>query len=325
MNNSILYPNTENGIYIYDYPEINGIKQYVQIRGASRKNPLMLFLHGGPGSSVAGVCHILQQGWEEKFTVVNWDQRNTCKTYFANKDRAKEISETGTIEDYVSDIDGIIAYLHTVYDFDKLVLVGFSWGSAIGSEYAKCHPENILCYISVGQLVNYREGLLFTCNKLLNLVPKGSKDEAKVKKIIDEFPESPVWNKEFTGFLKYFMPICTKYITAHAKPIPFGKILKSPFMNFREKKATLLPDTSVLTKSYATMLSYDFRNNMEYNVPVLFISGDEETVCSFELIEECFDKISAPKKKFAVIPQATHSCFYDQPQAFWDTLISFVG
>lgn len=56
--NAVLYPDNKNGIYLYEYPMINGIKQYVQVRGADRKNPLILFLHGGPGGSLAGLCHV---------------------------------------------------------------------------------------------------------------------------------------------------------------------------------------------------------------------------------------------------------------------------
>lgn len=61
--NAVLFPDNKNGIYLYEYPVINGIKQYVQVRGTDRKNPLILFIHGGPGGSLAGLCHVLQADW----------------------------------------------------------------------------------------------------------------------------------------------------------------------------------------------------------------------------------------------------------------------
>lgn len=323
--NAVLYPDNKNGIYLYEYPMINGIKQYVQVRGADRKNPLILFLHGGPGGSLAGLCHVLQAGWEEKFTVANWDQRNACKTYFANKDRAIEIAKTGTMEDFIKDIDGVIAYLHTVYDFEKLILMGFSWGSAIGSEYAKRHPEKLLCYIGVGQLTNYREGALFTCRKLLELTPKGSKDEEKVERIIETFPKNPSWDKELMTCMRYYTTLCIKYIAKHTKRVPYSKIFGSPFMNFKEKLNALIPKYSLLTKAYETMLAYDFRSNMNYEVPVLFVFGEEETGCNPELIEDCFDNISAPVKNLEIIPKAAHSCYFDQPEIFNQKITSFVN
>lgn len=323
--NAILYPDNKKGIYLYEYPIINGIKQYVQVRGTDRKNPLVLFIHGGPGGSVAGMCHILQNGWEDKFTIANWDQRNTCKTYFANKDKSKEIAKTGTIEDFIKDIDEIISYLHTVYDFEKLILMGFSWGSAIGSEYAKRHPENLLCYISIGQLTNYRENVLFTCKKLLEIIPKGSKDAKKVKHIINTFPKRPSWDKTLMKCMRNYSLLCSKYIVRHAKRVPFKQIFGSPFMNFKETINSLIPKYNLLTKSYETMLAYDFRNNMNYKTPVLFVFGDEEIVCNPELVAECFEEISAPQKRIEIIPKASHSCFFDQPEIFNQKITDFLN
>lgn len=323
--NEILYPDNKNGIYLYEYPMINGIKQYVQIRGADRKNPLVLFLHGGPGGSLAGYCHIQQAGLEDRFTVVNWDQRNTCKTYFANKDKAKEIAATGTMDDFVQDIDEIVAYLHTVYDFEKLILMGFSWGTAIGSEYAARHPENLLCYISVGQLTNYRDNVLFNCKKMLGLVEKGSKDELKIKKMIETFPLEPVWNNELFKCMKYYIPLSVKYIAKHIRRMTWSDILGSPFMSFKEKLNCLIMNYSLHTKACETMISYDFRNNMKYDVPVFFVFGEEETICNPELVEECFDDISAPEKKLEIIPKAAHMCFFDQPDTFLSLMVSFVN
>jgi len=116
----ILNQYNEQGICSYEYVMISGIKQYIQIRGEKRDNPILLFLHGGPGGAISGVCHVMQDEWEKHFIVVNFDQRNSGKTYLANKDKAIEIGQTGTIEDYVNDIDEIIGYLHTKLDFDKV-------------------------------------------------------------------------------------------------------------------------------------------------------------------------------------------------------------
>lgn len=324
MKNNVLHPNNKDGIYLYEYPVINGIKQYIQIRGTDRKNPLLLFIHGGPGGSLAGLCHIIQAEWEKKFTVVNWDQRNTCKTYYANKEKAAEIAKTGTIEDYVRDIDDIITYLHTVYEFDKIILMGFSWGTAIGAEYAKHHPEKLYCYIGVGQFINYREGVLNVCNKMLGLVLKNTPDEKKIKDIIDKFPLKPVWNKELMGIMRYHSPLTSKYIAKHAKRVPLGKIVTSPFMNFKEKISTIIPNSSMLEKSYETMLNYDFRSNLHFEVPTLFIFGDEENICPSEMLKACFEDIETPQKRIEIIPRASHGCFIDQPNIFIKTLCSFV-
>ena len=289
-----------------------------------RKNPLILFLHGGPGGSLAGLCHVLQAGWEDKFTVANWDQRNACKTYFANIDRAMEIAKTGTMEDFIKDIDEVIAYLHTIYDFEKLILMGFSWGSAIGSEYAKHHPENLLCYIGVGQHISYVDGLHFVCDKLSKLAKGNEKDLSKIKAVEDSIPEEPKMTKEFMANLRSYIALGTKYISPSGKPFPIKALLVSPFLNFKEKMSMIKSDFTLLEGTLTTMMIYDFRENMSYKVPVLFVFGEEDFSCPAGMFEDCFDSISAPVKKLAIIPKAAHTCFYDRPQEFMRAISEFI-
>lgn len=42
---------TPNGIDEATYVEIDGIEQWITIRGEDRNNPVLLFLHGGPGDA----------------------------------------------------------------------------------------------------------------------------------------------------------------------------------------------------------------------------------------------------------------------------------
>ncbi|MBR5514265.1 MAG: alpha/beta hydrolase [Ruminococcus sp.] len=320
--NAILHPANQNGIYLYEFPLINGVKQYIQVRGEGRNNPLILFIHGGPGGAVAGLTHILQAGWEEKFTVVNWDQRNSGKTYFANKQNAKEIACTGTMDDYIKDVDEIIDYLHTVYDFEKIIIMGFSWGSAIGSEYAKRHPENVLCYVGVGQFINFKEGFHFICRKIKELAKNDETDLMKINEFEASIPDVPVMTKEFSKKLRIFIALGTKYISKGGRPYPLKELFSSPFLTFREKIYYMHPGRKMLEKTFNTMFTYDFRQNMKYDIPVIFIYGVEDFSCPVGMLEECLCDISAPLKKLEIMPAATHSCFFDKPEEFMEILMN---
>lgn len=319
----ILQCYTEKGICLYETPEINGIRQYIQIRGADKKAPLMLFLHGGPGGSMAGLCHVMQPEWEHHFTVVNWDQRNACKTYLANKSNAAAISQSGTLEDYMADIDAVIAYLHTVYDFEKIILMGFSWGSLIGAEYAKRHGETISHYIGVGQFIHYIDGLHYSCEWLRNVVKDAPADVEKINAFENSIPDPPQMTPAFMNSLQGFSMLGAKYIAKDGRAFPIKSLLTSPFLRFGEKMAMVHGNPKLFSGTYQTMLSHDFRNNLHFDMPVLFVSGDEDFVCPNELLAQHFGQITAPQKKNVVISKATHTCFYDQPTAFLDTIIDF--
>lgn len=319
----ILQCYTEKGICLYETPEINGIRQYIQIRGADKKAPLMLFLHGGPGGSMAGLCHVMQPEWEHHFTVVNWDQRNACKTYLANKSNAAAISQSGTLEDYMADIDAVIAYLHTVYDFEKIILMGFSWGSLIGAEYAKRHGETVSHYIGVGQFIHYIDGLHYSCEWLRKVVKDAPADVEKINAFENSIPDPPQMTPAFMNSLQGFSTLGAKYIAKDGRAFPIKSLLTSPFLRFGEKMAMLHGNPKLFSGIYQTMLSHDFRNNLHFDMPVLFVSGDEDFVCPNELLAQHFGQITAPQKKNVVISKATHTCFYDQPTAFLDTIIDF--
>jgi hypothetical protein len=64
-----------NGIDEASYVKIGGIEQWITIRGEDRNNPVLLFLHGGPGDATNPWGYAAFRSWLKYFTVVQWDQR----------------------------------------------------------------------------------------------------------------------------------------------------------------------------------------------------------------------------------------------------------
>ncbi|GGY05004.1 alpha/beta fold hydrolase [Pseudoduganella dura] len=60
---------------------VNGIEQWVTIKGRRCSNPVVLFVHGGPGNPLSPFADRLFAGWERDFTLVQWDQRGSGMTY----------------------------------------------------------------------------------------------------------------------------------------------------------------------------------------------------------------------------------------------------
>jgi hypothetical protein len=75
---------------------INGIPQYLGIRGKDARNPILLFIHGGPASPEMPYSYTFQTPWEDYFTVVEWDQRGTGKTFAASDpSKISDVEEAG--------------------------------------------------------------------------------------------------------------------------------------------------------------------------------------------------------------------------------------
>jgi pimeloyl-ACP methyl ester carboxylesterase len=140
---------TENRISEIYPMELGAYKQWVMIRGENKNNPLLLFLHGGPGTTNIGVAAETQKLLEKNFVVVNWDQLGGGLSY--NKKIPKEAL---TIDKMVEYSNELIQYLLKRFQREKIYLVGHCWGSLIGILVAQKYPESIEKYIGVSQVVD---------------------------------------------------------------------------------------------------------------------------------------------------------------------------
>lgn len=90
-----------------------------------------LFLHGGPGS---GAQHMHRRLFDpERFHAILFDQRGAGRSHPYLETRAN------TTPDLVEDIERI--RLH--FGFEKMLIVGGSWGSTLALAYAEAYPHRV--------------------------------------------------------------------------------------------------------------------------------------------------------------------------------------
>ena len=59
---------------------VNGVKQYLEIKGAAATKPVLLFIHGGPSWPATPMNRKYGQELPKDFIFVSWDQRNCGKS-----------------------------------------------------------------------------------------------------------------------------------------------------------------------------------------------------------------------------------------------------
>jgi pimeloyl-ACP methyl ester carboxylesterase len=119
---------TPSGIDEGLFARIGGIDQWVQIRGESRANPVILLLHGGPGFSYIPFTEIFRP-WEKHFTVVQWDQRGAGRTYGRN---GKAGSGEMTIDRMVQDGLEVAEFIRKRLGTERVILLAHSWAQFSG-------------------------------------------------------------------------------------------------------------------------------------------------------------------------------------------------
>jgi pimeloyl-ACP methyl ester carboxylesterase len=91
------------------------------IRSENPENPVILFLHGGPGSPELPIIIPFEKSerLEKNFTMCYWDQRGAGMSFSKSIDPA-----TMTVDQMVEDTRQITEYLQQRFNQDKFVSLG---------------------------------------------------------------------------------------------------------------------------------------------------------------------------------------------------------
>ena len=131
--------------------DINGTKQWINIYGHDKDNPVLLYLHGGPGSATSHLDYAFTRKWSDVYTVVTWDQRGCGKSYKTSK------TDTITADIMMQDGKEMTEYLLEYMGKDKITLLGHSWGSMYGANLALEYPDYYGAFIGTGQFIDDQE------------------------------------------------------------------------------------------------------------------------------------------------------------------------
>jgi pimeloyl-ACP methyl ester carboxylesterase len=68
-----------------------------------------------------------------------------------------------TIEQFLRDLDEVVELVKRRFHKDKVVLLGHSWGTVLGTIYSFRHPEKVSAYVGVAQISNNLEDARLPC------------------------------------------------------------------------------------------------------------------------------------------------------------------
>jgi len=298
---------TPNGIQEGMYVTIGGIQQWIQIRGEDRNNPVLLFVHGGPGvSSIPRSSGWLL--WEKYFTVVQWDQRGTGLTY---RQTGKSIAPTMTVDRMALDGIEVVEFLRAHLHKDKIILVGGSWGSILGIYMIKQRPDLFAAYVGTGQVVGPQTW--------------GKKSDATARQGLSSDEKTP----SALGV----PPIEATVEIVKAPPLLSGEKRDAPL----RLSPIEMPQSSFLDWHYhctgyvfnkqvrGVQNRPDLRSlGLDFSIPIFFFAGTKDTNTPIEPAEQYLIEVRAPHKEFVRFVGAGHLLPYSWPRTFLQELLTRV-
>jgi len=308
------------------YVEINGEKQGMFIKSKDLKNPVLLFVHGGPGMPEYWLTQRYPTGLENYFTVVWWEQRGAGLSYHPGIS-----AETMTDEQFVADTQAVTRYLLKRFGKDKIYLMGHSWGSFIGIQAAAQTPELYFAYIGMGQVSNQLQSEQLAYQYALNYYEE--KGNLHMVRKLQAAPPgmTGALSPEYEALRDEYMHGAGIGTTHEMKSVITGIFL--PSWQFREytlaEKINLwrgkIYSSSNKFGLWKTMLTTDLaEQETELDIPVYFFHGQYDYTCAYSLAATYFDQIQAPLKGFYTFENSAHSPLFEEPEKALNILVQDV-
>jgi pimeloyl-ACP methyl ester carboxylesterase len=315
---------TPNGVERLERVRIGGIDQWVSIRGADRRNPVLLYIHGGPGYISIPMSWWFSRGWEEYFTIVQWDQRAAGKTHLLTDPAT--IAPTLTRERMIADVEEMATWARREFGKSKIFVLGHSWGTFLGLQLVQRHPEWVHAYIGVAQLIdgpeNERRGWRFAMDaargagnveavhELEAIAPYGA--PGRTIPIKDIYVQRK-WVGYYGGVMAYrrdnkadsdLSRLSPDYSDAEIGRIWEGNEFATPY---------LLPE----------LLTLDLTTIRKLAVPLILFEGRHDRNVNAEVSAAWFDTVEAPEKHLVWFEHSAHMPMTEEPGKFFLSLVRF--
>lgn len=295
---------------------IENTKQMLMINGTDVKNPLLLFLHGGPGTPQIGYVRHYQKELEQHFTVVHWDQRGSGLSY------SKRIPHHSmNIQHFINDAIHVTQWLLAHFSKTKLYLVGHSWGSLLALYVLQQRPDLFYAYYGISQVVNphYEESASYQYLREIS--------DAKSASIISpliRFIGPPPWEKDIQHLIyRFCVEVSRGGFTYHRRHIfsVFFQMLTGSEYGIKNMHKFLKGQR--FAKKHLTDELYRFNaftSVPSIKVPCYFISGRHDLIVPAEISKQYYRRLEAPEKRWLQFENSAHAPHIEEPSLFASTL-----
>jgi len=300
----------KNSISVLEQVEINGTKQQLLIRGQDQQNPIVLYVHGGPGCPETPYAAAYQDLLEKDFTVVQYDQRGSGKSYHFNEDYSDLTTDLLT-----EDLLELTDYLSKRFDQEKILLVGHSFGSYVAAKAAYKAPEKYAAYVGIGQASNMQESEIDIFDQTLRDAKKaGNKEDVKQLNALR--------NKIHHGETIVPRDYVTKYGgVSRLIDVPDGDawgILTSREYNLldfiRYQKGLIMSQELLVKETFDYPLP---KLVPKLDTPFYFVMGKYDGMTSVQAAKHYYDQMAGKKKEFVVFEDSAHYPQFEEKEAFY--------
>jgi pimeloyl-ACP methyl ester carboxylesterase len=277
-------------------PKIGGIHQLIEIKTDDNTKPVLLFLAGGPGSSLRENADKYTYILKDKFTVVQWDQRDAGQTLKLNPSPVNpsvKLMENDTYE--------VINFLRKELKQEKIYLLGSSWGNVLGFYIVEKHPELLHAYFAVNPVISQL-----------------ASEKELLKNLRDHFVKDPIASKELATV---HIPFQADEDLFYLRKWLFYKEGKK-YVTTIDFKNNFLQWSKIWSPVWNEVMSIDLPSSLKkVECTIYFLVGKNDIQTSTPITIKYFTSLKAPKKDLFVFENSGHQIHKDEPEKFQSIII----
>jgi pimeloyl-ACP methyl ester carboxylesterase len=307
----------EGSISVIEKVALGGHEQYIIIRGVDKTKPIMLFLHGGPGSPEVAFIKHYNRDIENDFVMVYWEQRGSGKSY------SNDIPpESMNLDQMISDTRELSDYLVNRFNREKIFLMGHSWGSFLGILSAYHHPELYHAFFGIGQVCHQFKGEKISYNWALEqAVERNDTKAIKTLKTLN-FPDSNDSIDKWLDYLFMERRFLNRYGGGTTREITgMGPLIKLVFNSgiytLNEKLNFMNSNMFSLKNLWIDVINTNLYNEIDsMRIPTYLFHGIYDYTTPYPLARDFYNQLKAPQKDFFSFENSAHSPIMEEPERF---------
>ena len=307
----------EGSISVIEKVMIGGQEQYIIIRGVDKSKPIMLFLHGGPGSPEVAFIKHFNRDIENDFVMVFWEQRGAGKSY------SNDIPpESMNLDQMVADTRELSEYLVNRFNREKIFLMGHSWGSFLGIISAYHNPELYYAFLGIGQVCHQFKGEQISYRWALDQALERNDTKAiKTLKTLN-FPDSTDSINKWMNYLMMERRFVNHYGGGTTREIagmwPLVKlVLNSGIYTLSEKSNFMNASIFSLESLWLDVINTNLFDKIDsMRVPVYLFHGIYDYTTPYPVAKDFYNQLKAPQKGFFSFEYSAHSPIMEEPEKF---------
>lgn len=295
---TIIEENEISQIYTFD---LGGYSQKALIEGKSKELPVVITLHGGPGTPIpfSVGCRGMFPAFTDNFIMVYWDQLGCGINNY-------KIDDSFHIKTFVEMTCDLLSEVKKLFPDNRIYLFSTSWGSVLSALVSEAKPNDFNGVVVCGQIIKN----IFFNDEVINTLENSSIPQKKLD-VIKKANSENATSKE----LQLISSCLTKYTDAYnnknGKKSPMSSmimgLLTSPDYKIKDFKAIMVNGYRGNNSIWDELLKIDLTDTLSnINIPYVILQGDTDIVASTQNVKELVELSSNDNLRYYVVKDTGH-------------------